>query len=154
VSARIGPEILQKLERYLHLLNDRTPETQQADDDLAVGRLVQAVSESPYAADTLIIVTEDDCQDGPDDVDSHRATAYVVGRSSRIGTVPDPPLRRSLEDPVHGAAQLVEALGRELIALPLEKLLDPRRGHFRQGQAGRSGSQGACGESPRTPRAA
>src|SRR5258708_40222400 len=81
VSARIGPEILQKLERYLHLLNDRTPETQQADDHLAVGLLVQAVSESPHAADTLIIVTEDDCQDGPDDVDSPRATAYAVGPS-------------------------------------------------------------------------
>ena len=56
-----------------------TPETQQADDDLAVGRLVQAVSESPYATDTLIIITEDDCQDGPDHVDSHRATTYMVG---------------------------------------------------------------------------
>jgi hypothetical protein len=64
-----------------------TPETQQADDDLAVGRLVQAVSESPYAADTLIIVTEDDCQDGPDHVDSHRATAYVVGAYVRQGAV-------------------------------------------------------------------
>jgi hypothetical protein len=56
-----------------------TPETQQADDDLAVGKLVEAVAKSPYAADTLIFVTEDDCQDGPDHVDSHRATAYVVG---------------------------------------------------------------------------
>ncbi len=64
-----------------------TPETQQADDDLAVGRLVQAVSESPYAADTLIIVTEDDCQDGPDHVDSHRATAYVVGAYVKRGAV-------------------------------------------------------------------
>jgi len=64
-----------------------TPETQQADDDLAVGRLVQAVSESPYAKDTLIIVTEDDCQDGPDHVDSHRATAYVVGPYVKQGAV-------------------------------------------------------------------
>jgi YVTN family beta-propeller protein len=56
-----------------------TPETQQADDDLAVGRMVEAVAHSPYAKNTLIIVTEDDCQDGPDHVDSHRATAYVVG---------------------------------------------------------------------------
>jgi DNA-binding beta-propeller fold protein YncE len=56
-----------------------TPETQQADDDLAVGRLVEAVAHSPYAGNTLIIITEDDCQDGPDHVDSHRATAYVVG---------------------------------------------------------------------------
>jgi hypothetical protein len=64
-----------------------TPETQQADDDLAVGRLIQAVSESPYAADTLIIVTEDDCQDGPDHVDSHRATAYMVGPYVKKGAV-------------------------------------------------------------------
>jgi hypothetical protein len=56
-----------------------TPETQQADDDLAVGRLVEAVARSPYAANTLIIITEDDSQDGPDHVDSHRTTAYVVG---------------------------------------------------------------------------
>jgi DNA-binding beta-propeller fold protein YncE len=64
-----------------------TPETQQADDDLAVGRLVEAVSQSPYAADTLIVVTEDDCQDGPDHVDSHRATAYVVGPYVKQGEV-------------------------------------------------------------------
>jgi hypothetical protein len=56
-----------------------TPETQQADDDLATGRMVEAVAHSPYAGNTLIIITEDDCQDGPDHVDSHRATAYVVG---------------------------------------------------------------------------
>ena len=42
-----------------------TPETQQADCDLALGLLVEAVANSPYAADTLIIVTEDDVQDGP-----------------------------------------------------------------------------------------
>jgi len=67
--------------------NVNTPETQQADDDLAVGRLVQAVSASPYAVDTLIIITEDDCQDGPDHVDSHRATAYVVGPFVKQGVV-------------------------------------------------------------------
>jgi DNA-binding beta-propeller fold protein YncE len=64
-----------------------TPETQQADGDLAVGRLVQAVSESRYASDTLIIITEDDCQDGPDHVDSHRAIAYVVGPYVKKGAV-------------------------------------------------------------------
>jgi YVTN family beta-propeller protein len=56
-----------------------TPETQQADDDLAVGKLVEAVAHSPYAKDTLIIITEDDSQDGPDHVDSHRTTTYMVG---------------------------------------------------------------------------
>lgn len=55
------------------------PETQQADNDYAVGLLVQAVAHSPYAADTLIFVVEDDAQDGPDHVDAHRSTAYVVG---------------------------------------------------------------------------
>jgi YVTN family beta-propeller protein len=56
-----------------------TPETQQADDDLAVGQLIETVAHSPYARSTLFIVVEDDCQDGPDHVDSHRATAYVAG---------------------------------------------------------------------------
>src|SRR5262245_26438055 len=64
-----------------------TPETQQADDDYAVGKLVEAVANSPYASSTLIIITEDDCQDGPDHVDSHRATAYMVGPFVKKGAV-------------------------------------------------------------------
>ena len=64
-----------------------TPETQQADCDLALGRLVEAVANSRYAADTVIIVTEDDVQDGPDHVDSHRGTAYVVGPYVKQGAV-------------------------------------------------------------------
>ena len=56
-----------------------TPDTQEADNDLAVGRLLEAVAHSPYANNTVIMVTEDDSQDGPDHVDSHRSTAYVVG---------------------------------------------------------------------------
>ncbi len=67
-----------------------TPETQQADNDLSVARLVEAVARSPYAASTLILVTEDDCQDGPDHFDSHRTTAYAVGayvkQGATIGT--------------------------------------------------------------------
>lgn len=64
-----------------------TPETQQADCDLALGRMVEAVANSRYAADTLIIVTEDDVQDGPDHVDSHRGTAFVVGPYVKQQTV-------------------------------------------------------------------
>ena len=56
-----------------------TPETQQADNDYAVGLVAQTVANSPDAADTLIFVIEDDAQDGPDHVDAHRSTAYVVG---------------------------------------------------------------------------
>ena len=64
-----------------------TPETQQADCDFALGRLIEAVSSSPYAADTLVIVTEDDVQDGPDHVDSHRAPAWVVGPYVKQGAI-------------------------------------------------------------------
>jgi len=56
-----------------------TPELQQADNDYAVGRLIQAVAESPYAKDTLIFIVEDDAQDGPDHVDAHRSPVYIVG---------------------------------------------------------------------------
>src|SRR5262249_2956370 len=45
----------------------------------AVGKLVEAVAHSPYASNTLIIIIEDDSQDGADHVDSHRATTYLVG---------------------------------------------------------------------------
>ncbi|HEV2111015.1 MAG TPA: bifunctional YncE family protein/alkaline phosphatase family protein [Gammaproteobacteria bacterium] len=56
-----------------------TPERQQADNDYAVGELIQAVAASRYKKDTLIFILEDDAQDGPDHVDAHRSTAYVVG---------------------------------------------------------------------------
>ncbi len=80
-----------------------TPEAQQADDDLAVGLLVQAVASSPYAADTLVIAIEDDCQDGPDHVDSHRATTYLAGPYVKQGAVVSTPysqinVLRTIED--------------------------------------------------------
>ncbi len=45
------------------------------------------MAHSPYAADTLIIVTEDDVQDGPDHVDSHRGPALIVGPYVKQGKV-------------------------------------------------------------------
>ena len=56
-----------------------TPEAQEADNDLAVGRMLDTVANSPYADSTVFFVIEDDSQDGPDHVDSHRSTAYVAG---------------------------------------------------------------------------
>jgi DNA-binding beta-propeller fold protein YncE len=64
-----------------------TPETQQADNDYAVGLLVDKIAHSRYAKDTLIFVLEDDSQDGPDHVDSHRSTGYVVGPYVKQGAV-------------------------------------------------------------------
>jgi hypothetical protein len=64
-----------------------TPERQQADNDYGVGRLIERVAKSRYAADTLIFVIEDDSQDGPDHVDAHRTTAYVAGPYVKHGAV-------------------------------------------------------------------
>ena len=64
-----------------------TPERQQADNDYAVARLIEAVAKSKYAADTLVFVIEDDSQDGPDHVDAHRTTAYVAGPYVKQGVV-------------------------------------------------------------------
>jgi DNA-binding beta-propeller fold protein YncE len=80
-----------------------TPELQQADNDYAVGLLVQTVANSPYAKDTLIIIIEDDSQDGADHVDSHRATTYFVGpyvkQHSVVSTsYSQPSVLRTIED--------------------------------------------------------
>ncbi|HEV2423308.1 MAG TPA: putative Ig domain-containing protein [Terriglobia bacterium] len=56
-----------------------TPEKQEADNDYAVGLLVQKIAGSIYANETLIFVIEDDAQDGGDHVDSHRTIAFVAG---------------------------------------------------------------------------
>ena len=80
-----------------------TPELQQADNDYAVGLLAQAVANSPYAKDTLIVIIEDDCQDGADHVDSHRATTYFVGpyvKQQAVVSTPysQPNVLRTIED--------------------------------------------------------
>ena len=64
-----------------------TPELQQADDDYAVGLLVDKVSKSKYANNTLIFIIEDDAQDGPDHVDSHRTVAFVAGAYVKQGAL-------------------------------------------------------------------
>jgi len=56
-----------------------TPDTQMADNDYAVGLLVEKVAQSPYKDSTLIFVVEDDAQNGADHVDAHRTLAYIVG---------------------------------------------------------------------------
>ena len=66
-----------------------TPELQQADDDYSVGLIAQTVAHSKDADDTLIFVVEDDAQDGPDHVDAHRSTAYVIGPYVKQGAVVD-----------------------------------------------------------------
>ncbi len=64
-----------------------TPLTQIADNDYAVGLLVERVARSRYARDTLIFIVEDDAQAGPDHVDAHRSPAFIVGPYVRHGAV-------------------------------------------------------------------
>jgi hypothetical protein len=59
-----------------------TPQASVADNDLAVGRVVDAVSHSSYWDDTAIFVIEDDAQDGADHVDAHRSIALVISKYS------------------------------------------------------------------------
>jgi len=56
------------------------PAASVADNDLAIGRVVDAVSHSPYWDDTAFFILEDDAQDGPDHVDSHRSIALVISK--------------------------------------------------------------------------
>ncbi|MDP4103464.1 MAG: alkaline phosphatase family protein, partial [Bacillota bacterium] len=55
-----------------------TPQAMVADNDLAVGKIVDLISHSPYWKDSVIFVTEDDSQNGLDHVDGHRQPAYVI----------------------------------------------------------------------------
>jgi YVTN family beta-propeller protein len=56
-----------------------TPQAMVADNDLALGRIVEAISHSKYWKDSVIFVVEDDSQNGIDHVDGHRTTAFVIG---------------------------------------------------------------------------
>jgi YVTN family beta-propeller protein len=63
------------------------PLAEMASNDYAVGQLVEAVSHSLYWKDTGIFVVEDDAQNGPDHVDAHRSTAFVISPYVRHGAV-------------------------------------------------------------------
>jgi len=67
--------------------NLENPLAQFASNDYAVGRLVEAVSNSPYWKDTAIFVVEDDAQNGPDHVDAHRSTVFIASPYTISGAV-------------------------------------------------------------------
>lgn len=80
----------------MHLTNDHTagtsegfptPRAMVADNDLALGRVVEAISNSPYWKDSLIVVIEDDAQNGVDHVSGHRMPAFVISAYSKRGIV-------------------------------------------------------------------
>ena len=65
----------------------RTPRAFMADNDLALGRIVEALSKSPFWKDTVIFVLEDDSQAGPDHIDSHRSCFFAISAYNRPGTM-------------------------------------------------------------------
>jgi YVTN family beta-propeller protein len=63
-----------------------SPRAMVADNDYAVGQLVDAISHSPFWKSTVIFIVEDDAQAGFDHVDSHRSPCYVISPYIRRGT--------------------------------------------------------------------
>jgi DNA-binding beta-propeller fold protein YncE len=80
-----------------------TPTLQFADNDYALGTLVETVSKSKYWKDTAIFIVEDDSQDGPDHVDAHRSTAFVISAYNKRNQIVHTPyttenVLRTIED--------------------------------------------------------
>ena len=105
-----------------------TPEFQVADNDYAVGLVVDKVAHSPYAQSTLIFVVEDDAQDGPDHLDAHRSIALIAGPyvkqgrlvSERYSTVS---MIRTIEEILRLPAQNLHDAG----VRPMIEIFDPTR---------------------------
>ncbi len=79
-----------------------TPRAMMADNDLALGRIVEAVSKSPQWKNTCIFVVEDDAQSGPDHVDGHRTVFMAISPYNKRGGVDStfytqPNMLRSIE---------------------------------------------------------
>jgi DNA-binding beta-propeller fold protein YncE len=90
-ESKQGPEFQLPAFVLLYLPDDHTggtraekprPAASVADNDLALGRVVDAVSHSPYWDDTAVFVLEDDAQNGGDHIDAHRSIAFVVSKYS------------------------------------------------------------------------
>jgi YVTN family beta-propeller protein len=62
-----------------------TPRAYFADNDLALGRIVEGLSKTPFWKSTVMFVLEDDSQNGPDHVDSHRSPMLVISPWSERG---------------------------------------------------------------------
>jgi DNA-binding beta-propeller fold protein YncE len=64
---------------------DKTPRAFFADNDLALGRMIEALSRSPFWKNTVVFVLEDDAQAGPDHVSSHRSPMLTISAYNRGG---------------------------------------------------------------------
>jgi YVTN family beta-propeller protein len=62
-----------------------TPRAYMADNDLALGRVIEGLSQTSFWSSSVVFVVEDDAQNGPDHVDSHRAPFFVISPWVRDG---------------------------------------------------------------------
>ncbi|HVT39918.1 MAG TPA: bifunctional YncE family protein/alkaline phosphatase family protein [Gemmatimonadaceae bacterium] len=67
------------------LAGSHSPRAQVADNDLALGRIIEALTRSPFWKNTAVFVLEDDAQNGADHVDSHRSALLIVSAFNRPG---------------------------------------------------------------------
>lgn len=65
----------------------KTPFAHVADNDQAVGMLIDYLSHSPVWKESAVFILEDDAQNGPDHIDAHRSTAYVISPYTKRGAV-------------------------------------------------------------------
>ena len=126
-EAKEGPEFEMPSFVLLYLPDDHTggtrpdrprPAANVADNDLALGRVVDAVSHSPYWDDTAIFVLEDDAQDGADHVDAHRSIAFVVSKYS-----PGSAAQPNVEHRFYTTVNMVHTM-ESLLGLPPMNLFD------------------------------
>ncbi len=112
----------------LRLPNDHTaggkkglprPVASVADNDLAVGRVADAISHSPYWDDTAILILEDDAQAGPDHVDSHRSIALVVSKYSPLPQTEAGQLHSYVEHTFYTTVNMVRTIEALLGAPPM-----------------------------------
>jgi hypothetical protein len=97
-----------------------TPSASLADNDLAIGRVVDAVSHSAYWDDTAFLILEDDAQDGPDHVDSHRSLALVISKYSPLPTKePDGSTKPFVESTFYTTINVVRTIEALLGAPPM-----------------------------------
>jgi hypothetical protein len=90
-----------------------TPRAMVAENDLALGRLVEAISKSRYWKESAIFVLEDDAQNGPDHVDAHRSVALVASPFAR---------RNALDSTLYTTASMLRTMELILGIPPMSQL--------------------------------
>ncbi|MDX2064927.1 MAG: hypothetical protein SFX74_04205 [Fimbriimonadaceae bacterium] len=90
----------------------RTPAASVASNDLALGKIVEALTKSRFWPKMAIFVIEDDAQNGPDHVDAHRTVALVASPYTRRG---------SLDSTLYTSTSMVRSIGLALGLPPLSQ---------------------------------